>query len=141
MVRTIRHKIRISSEIAATPDVIWERISDHDATPTWVDEVTRVTLSREGSPRNGRGAIRVVEFAPRLWSTIHEGVTLFEPGRAFEYVLFKGMPSLRSHLGRLSIAAQAGRGCIRTSTNSKFSSNLKVVSALQLSPNGGADYE
>lgn len=103
MARTTRHQIRVSSEIAVTPDVVWKRISEHEATPTWVDEVTRVTLTREGSPRNGLGAIRVVEFKPLLWSTIHEEITLFEPGRAFEYVLFKGMPSLRSHLGQLSI--------------------------------------
>jgi hypothetical protein len=98
------HRARAGAEIAAPQAAVWERISEHEDTPSWVDEAKRVTLTREGAPeRNGLGAIRVVEFKPRLWTTIHEEITRFEPPHTFEYVLFKGMPGLRDHLGRLVV--------------------------------------
>jgi hypothetical protein len=97
------HEVRVGTEIAAPPAAVWERISVHEDTPSWVEAARRVTLEREGTPRNGTGAIRIVEFKPRLWSTIHEEITRFEPPRTFEYVLFKGMPGLRDHLGRLIV--------------------------------------
>jgi hypothetical protein len=97
------HEVRVGTEIAAPPAAVWDRISEHEDTPSWVDAAKRVTLEREGTPRNGAGAIRVVEFKPRLWSTIHEEITRFEAPRTFEYVLFKGMPGLRDHLGRLVV--------------------------------------
>jgi hypothetical protein len=37
------------------------------------------------------------------WSTIHERITRFEPPHSFDYVLFKGMPALRSHSGTVSV--------------------------------------
>lgn len=62
-----------------------------------------MTLVQSGTPRNGVGGVRVVSFKPALWSTIHERITRFEPPRAFDYVLFKGMPALVSHLGTISV--------------------------------------
>lgn len=98
------HRVRVAAEIAAPPEAVWDRISEHEATPSWVQAVRRVTLARPGAPtRNGAGAIRVVEFRPRLWSTIREEVTRFEPPHTFEYVLFEGMPALRDHLGTLIV--------------------------------------
>ena len=97
------HEVRVATEIAAAPAAVWDRISEHEDTPSWVDAARRVTLECEGAPRNGAGAIRMVEFKPRLWSTVHEEITRFEPPRTFEYVLFKGMPGLRDHLGRLIV--------------------------------------
>jgi hypothetical protein len=97
------HEVRAGTEIAAAPAAVWDRISEHEDTPSWVEAAKRVSLEREGTPRNGTGAIRVVEFKPRLWSTIHEEITRFEPPHTFEYVLFKGMPGLRDHLGRLIV--------------------------------------
>ena len=97
------HEVRAGTEIAAPPAAVWDRISEHEDTPSWVDAAKRVTLEREGTPRNGAGAIRVVEFKPRMWSTIHEEITRFEAPRTFEYVLFRGMPGLRDHLGKLIV--------------------------------------
>jgi hypothetical protein len=97
------NEVRVGTEIGAPPSAVWDRISGHEDTPSWVEAVKRVTLAREGEPRNGAGAIRVVEFKPRLWSTIHEEITRFEPPHTFEYVLFKGMPGLRDHLGSLIV--------------------------------------
>jgi hypothetical protein len=98
------HRVRVATEIDAPQAAIWERVSEHEDTPSWVDAARRVTLAREGTPqRNGLGAIRVVEFRPRLWSTIREEITRFDPPHAFEYLLFKGMPALRDHLGRVAV--------------------------------------
>ncbi|MEO6471656.1 MAG: SRPBCC family protein, partial [Aeromicrobium sp.] len=88
MPRTTKHQIRVATDIAAPVDVVWVRISDHVGTPTWVHQVECVTLAKDGIPHNGLGAVRVVEFKPRLWSTIHEEITRFEPPHSFEYVLF-----------------------------------------------------
>src|ERR1700730_11463409 len=97
------HAIRVSADIGATQAAVWERFSDHEDTPSWVEAVKRVTLAQSGTPRNGLGAVRVVRFKPALWTTIHERITRFEPPHAFDYVLFKGMPALRSHLGTVSV--------------------------------------
>lgn len=97
------HAIRVSVDIDATQAAVWERVSDHEDTPSWVEAVKRVTLAQSGTPRNGLGAVRVVRFKPALWTTIHERITRFEPPHAFDYVLFKGMPALASHLGRISV--------------------------------------
>ena len=98
------HRVRVATEVDAPPAAVWARVSEHEDTPSWVDAAKRVTLTREGTPeRNGLGAVRVVEFKPRLWSTIHEEITRFDPPQAFEYVLFKGMPGLRDHLGTVAV--------------------------------------
>jgi hypothetical protein len=98
------HGVRVATEIGAPAATVWARVSDHEDTPSWVDAAKRVTLTREGEPdRNGLGAIRVVEFKPRLWSTIHEEIVGYDPPRQFEYFLFKGMPGLRDHLGRVAV--------------------------------------
>jgi uncharacterized membrane protein len=100
---TSSHEVRVGIEIAAPATAVWERVSEHEDTPSWVDAAKSVTLTRPGTPRNGVGAVRVVRFKPRLWSTIHEEITRFEAPRTFEYVLFKGMPGLASHLGSVSV--------------------------------------
>jgi len=98
------HDVRVAAEIEAPAAAVWARVSDHEDTPSWVDAAKRVTLTREGaSERDGLGAVRVVDFKPRLWSTIHEEIVRFDPPHAFEYVLFKGMPGLRDHLGRVAV--------------------------------------
>jgi hypothetical protein len=97
------HEIRVSTEIAAPQAAVWERVSEHEDTPSWVDAVRSVRVVRPGTPRNGVGTIRIVEFKPRMWSTIHEEVTRFDPPHAFDYVLFKGMPALQAHLGTVSV--------------------------------------
>ena len=115
------HSIRVSADIAAPPALIWERVSDHEATPGWVSAVKRVSLSRPGTAKNGLGAIRVVEFKPLLWSTIHEEITLFETPRAFHYVLFKGMPGLAGHIGKVIVDdLGGGRSRLRWEVDFKF---------------------
>lgn len=99
----IRREVRVAAEVPAPQRAVWDRVSDHEATPSWVGAVKGVSLARAGTPRNGAGAIRVVDFRPRAWRTIHEEITRFEPPHVFEYVLFKGMPGLVEHLGRVAV--------------------------------------
>jgi hypothetical protein len=101
--RSSSHEVRVGADVEAAQGAVWERVSEHEDTPSWVDAVKSVTLARPGTPRNGVGAIRVVQFRPLLWTTSHEEITRFEPPHTFEYVLFKGMPALVSHLGRVSV--------------------------------------
>lgn len=104
MVASTHHEIHVATEINAPAERVWELVSDHEATPTWIDQVKAVTITRDGAPvRGGLGAIRVVDFKPRLWTTIHEEITGYEANRFFEYVLFQGMPSLISHHARVGV--------------------------------------
>lgn len=96
-----RHEIRVSIEIDKTAARIWERVSDHEHTGTWVEAVKEVTLLRPGTPSNGLGAIRIVRFKPLHW--FYEEITYFDAPHAFHYVLFKGMPGLASHLGKVIV--------------------------------------
>ncbi|MBV8642522.1 MAG: SRPBCC family protein [Candidatus Eremiobacteraeota bacterium] len=97
------YEVRVEAEIAAPPEALWARVADHEGTPSWVDAVKAVTIVREGQGRTGLGAVRVVAFKPRLWTTISEEITFFDPPHEFRYVLFKGMPGLHSHLGKIIV--------------------------------------
>jgi hypothetical protein len=97
------HTASVRREIPCAQHTLWEKVSDHEATPTWVSAAKRVSLSREGEPRNGKGAIRVVEFRPAMWTTIREEIIHFDPPREFQYRIIGGMPGLRAHLGRIKV--------------------------------------
>lgn len=98
-----KHSVRVSIDINAPQAAVWARVSEHEETRNWIPAVKRVTLTRVGEQRNGLGAVRVVEFKQRLWSAIHERIVRFEAPQAFDYVLFKGMPALMSHLGNVRV--------------------------------------
>jgi hypothetical protein len=102
-------RVLVSSEIAAPPEAVWARVSDHEKTPSWVDIVKKVTIAREGKPRNGLGAIRLVEFKPALWTPVSEEIRAFSPPREFHYAILKGMPGLKDHLGKV-IVDDLGQG-------------------------------
>jgi hypothetical protein len=98
------YPVRVATEIAAPASIVWGRICEHAQTPSWVDAVKSVTVVRSGVPApNGLGAIRVVVFKSPLWSSISEEITLFDPPHTFHYVLFRGMPGLKAHLGKLIV--------------------------------------
>jgi Polyketide cyclase / dehydrase and lipid transport len=91
-------------EIDAPAQAVWERVSDHANTHTWV-LVARVRLLTPGvPPPNGLGAVREVAFPERrMWTTIQERVTAFDAPRSFSYTIIKGMPGLRDHIGSLTV--------------------------------------
>jgi Polyketide cyclase / dehydrase and lipid transport len=118
---TIARQIRVSTEIGVPPEAVWARISAHEDTPGWVPAVKRVTLIRDGQPHNGVGAIRTVAFKPALWTEISEKITHFDPPHEFHYELFKGMPGLKAHLGKLIVdEAGSNRSRLRWEVNFVF---------------------
>ncbi|HKE17900.1 MAG TPA: SRPBCC family protein [Kofleriaceae bacterium] len=98
------HDVHVQREIDAPAQAVWDRVSNHADTHTWV-RAARVRVLAPGDPApNGLGAVREVSFpGKRLWTTIRERVTRFEPPRAFSYTITDGMPGLRDHLGTLTV--------------------------------------
>jgi hypothetical protein len=91
---------------------IWDRVSDHAQTHTWVLEARVKILTPGVPPPNGEGAVREVSFpAHKLWSTIHERVMSFVPGKSFTYKIISGMPGIRDHLGTVSLEAVDATHC------------------------------
>lgn len=100
---TVKRQIHTSCDINVAASKVWARVSDHEAIPSWVKDVKKVTLQRVGNPRNGVGAERVVVFKPILWSTIYEKINYFNEPHEFHAVLFKGMPGVVSHLSKMIV--------------------------------------
>jgi hypothetical protein len=98
-----KRTVHVTREIAAAPQAIWDRISNHPETHTWV-HAARVRLLKPGETMpNGTGAIREVSFPEkRFWTTIQERVTDFQPPRTFSYQIV-AMPGVRHHLGTLTV--------------------------------------
>jgi len=106
----IERQIRVETNIAASAEAVWARVSDHEATRSWISEVKQVRITEPGAAiRGGLGAVREVAFKPRRWTTILERITEYRPGERFHYVLFAGMPGLLRHEGRV-IVERAGAG-------------------------------
>ena len=93
------HVVCVAS-IRAPIEIVFARLTDHDDVRNWPG-VSDARLIKEGSPRNGVGAVRAVEH-PFL--TIHEEVVAFEPPVRFEYRIVRGMPIV--HHGTISFEAR-----------------------------------
>lgn len=98
------HSVHVARTIPAPAQVVWDRVSNHAETHTWV-RPARVQLLSPGEPSpNGVGAVREVSFPDRaLWSTIRERVTAFQAPSTFSYTIIAGMPGIRDHLGTLTV--------------------------------------
>ena len=110
--RIIEADLNSSIEIAAARSAIFAVVSDHEGTPSWVEKVKEVKLLQEGSPRNGLGAIREVNFKPLLWTTVQEKIIRYEEGQGFDYAVQGGMPGMIEHLGRFELSGLAN-GMVR----------------------------
>lgn len=96
--KSIQTNINSSITIKASKEAIHKIISNHVGTPTWVKEVKEVKLLKEGTPTNGLGAIREVNFRPAFWTTVQEEIVAYEENEGFQYKVLK-MPGLINHLG------------------------------------------
>ena len=109
----VERELRVEQRMAAPAAKTWARLSDHEGTPTFIEQVKRVRIVEAGQiERGGLGAVREVAFKPLLWSTILERITLFESPKRFSYVLFSGMPGLLAHEGRVSVEPIDEATCI-----------------------------
>ena len=108
----MRRETEVSVAIAASPDTIFERMSDHVGLSSWMGAVKAVELLEEGTPRNGVPAVRKIIFAPALWPSIVEKVTAFDAvERAYSYTITAGMVGVRDHLGTITVEPD-GEGCV-----------------------------
>ena len=106
----IERQIRVETNIGASVDAVWAKVSDHEATPSWISEVKQVRITEPGAQtRGGLGAVREVAFKPAMWTKILERIVEHRPPERFHYVLFAGMPGLLAHEGRV-IVEPAGAG-------------------------------
>lgn len=119
----IERNIRVETHIAAWPDAVWARVSDHEATPSWIAEVERVRITEPGNAtRGGLGAVREVAFKPRLWSTVLERIVEHRAPERFHYVLFAGMPGLVAHEGRVIVTPDGRLARLRWEVDFQFRS-------------------
>lgn len=77
-------------------------LTNHEGMSDWPG-LDGVRLVREGQPRNGLGAIRRVAV---MGLTLDEEVVRWEPPRAFDYRIIKGLPV--EHLGTVELVDQGG---------------------------------
>lgn len=89
--------VLVSARVAAPIDVVFERISDHEAMRDWPG-VKKSVLIAEGDPRNGVGAVRAITASGL---TIHERVVHYDPPHRYDYKIIKGLPV--DHLGSVCL--------------------------------------
>ena len=94
----IEKNINSSIKIIGSKEEIFKMISNHEETHKWVSEVELVKMIKEGTPKNGLGAIREVNFKPKYWPSVQEKITLFKPNEEYNYQIIK-MAGVVDHLG------------------------------------------
>jgi uncharacterized protein YndB with AHSA1/START domain len=77
----------ISVDVKASPERVWEVLSDAERWHEWTPSVTSVELLDKPIALGGRAIIRQPELPPAKFK-----ITAFEPGRSFTWVT--GMPGI-----------------------------------------------
>ena len=93
-----RFTIHEEARIAAPIEAVWERLTDHEGMSDWPG-VGSCRLVRDGTPRNGLGAVREIK-ARGL--TLLEEIVVWQPPERFEYTITKGLPV--DHRGIVQLA-------------------------------------
>ncbi len=88
--------------VQAPIELVFERLVDHEAMSDWPG-ITSCRLVREGTPRNGLGAVRQVKV--RGLSLLEE-VVHYEPPLRYDYRITKGLPV--DHLGSVRLSPTEG---------------------------------
>ncbi len=90
--------VKKSVNIEASPQNVWNKISNLVGLPTWLIDVKKtVYLSKK---KKGIGAIRKITF--KDGNTIEEHVIDWKNGKSFTYVATEGLP-LRVYVATISI--------------------------------------
>ncbi|MCP4442830.1 MAG: SRPBCC family protein [Aureispira sp.] len=96
-------KIKLREEIDAPQQVVWEAAIDHEGMADWLEPLEAVQLLRDGKPKNGMGAIRVLMAPIGEFANVHERVIYFNPPHSYQYEITKGVPGLEYHLGQVRV--------------------------------------
>ncbi len=115
-------ELRYQRDVRAPLELVFERLSDHEAMGEWPG-ITSVRLAREGTPRNGLGAVRVVKASGL---TLDEEVVRWDPPNGFDYQIIKGLPV--DHLGR--VALTAGEGATEIEWHIRIASRVPFLAPL-----------
>jgi uncharacterized protein YndB with AHSA1/START domain len=95
------HEITMQQLFGASPDRVFEAMTDHVAFGRWMN--ADISVERPGEPApNGLGAVRVVRARG---TTVREEVVRWEPPRLMAYRVIGGAP-LRNHLGEIRVTPQ-----------------------------------
>ncbi|MGE0785480.1 MAG: NAD(P)-binding domain-containing protein [Sandaracinaceae bacterium] len=92
--------LAVTERVRAPLALVFERLSDHEAMNDWPG-LGEVRLLREGTPRNGLGAVRRVRARGLA---LDEEVVHWDPPHAFHYSIIKGLPI--DHLGRVMLRTE-----------------------------------
>ena len=96
---------RIDSRVVIRAPIarVFERLIDHEGMAKWPG-ICSCKLVKEGTPRNGLGAVRRIRAGGL---TLDEEVVPYEPPRAFDYAIIRGLPIDR-HRGTIRLAEVEG---------------------------------
>lgn len=83
-----RGDLELHATIRAPITAAFEALTDHEGMAAWPG-VASALLVREGSPRNGPGAVRRIRAGGL---TIDEELVAWSPPHRFEYRIVKGLP-------------------------------------------------
>ncbi len=98
------HEIRKQITIDASSEKLWEVIADHEGMVEWAKEVAAVTVITKGSPDPmGVGLHRTVKFKDKNLPVIAEEILVFNAPKDLHYTLYKGIPGLKKHMGKMRI--------------------------------------
>ena len=111
--------------IDAPIERVFERLSDHESMSDWPG-IGTVELIREGTPRNGLGAVRLVRLRGLA---LDEEVVRWDPPRGFDYKITKGLPV--THLGQVLLEDRGAQTAITWKVS--MSSKVPFLAALVLS--------
>ena len=89
-------------QIQAPIELLFERLVDHDAMTDWPG-VSSCRVVRDGTPRNGLGAVRQVKTHGL---TLLEEIVHYEPPFRYDYRITKGLPV--DHLGSVRLSPTDG---------------------------------
>lgn len=93
--------------IAASRDVVWARIADHETWPEWFTALSKVRVTGEPAGVGGR---REVSMAG---STIGEVFTVWEPGEQFAFAVVRANRTLAGMAESVELRGD-GDGCVVT---------------------------
>jgi uncharacterized protein YndB with AHSA1/START domain len=114
IVRTVR--------ISRPRDAVFAMLADHEGMSRWPG-VKRALLVKEGSPRNGVGAIRRITAGGL---TLDEEIVEFDPPGRLAYTIIKGLPV--KHLGTVSLTDEGG--ATRVEWHVKMTSFIPLLAPL-----------
>jgi uncharacterized protein YndB with AHSA1/START domain len=84
-----KRNVRVVRTSTASPEAIWEVLSDHEGMSGWTPLRSSVLEKRGDTDPNGVGAVRAL----RSVNTIREEIVSFEPPQEMTYRLVSGLPA------------------------------------------------